>query len=97
MQAKISICTFFDMHWLGPEDCPIDCDHASKDSDRPYWLPVDELYDAFDCNVCGAMCMYPYAICPRCKSRMSYLRDLHGELLDRAKWCNQNIWSKQND
>jgi hypothetical protein len=62
-----------------------------------YWMPVDELYDAFDCSVCDAMCMYPYAICPRCKSKMIYIRDFHGELLDRAKWCNQNIWSKKND
>ena len=30
------------------------------------WMPVDEKYDAFDCEVCDAMVSKPYRKCPKC-------------------------------
>ena len=29
-------------------------------------MPVDEKYDAFDCEVCDAMVSKPYRKCPKC-------------------------------
>lgn len=31
-----------------------------------FWMPVDEKYDAFDCEVCDAMVSKPYRKCPKC-------------------------------
>ena len=31
-----------------------------------YWLVVDEMNDAFDCDVCDAMVHRPYDYCPKC-------------------------------
>ena len=31
-----------------------------------YWLAVDNLNDAFDCDNCEAMVHRPYNYCPRC-------------------------------
>ena len=74
------------MHWLGPEDCPIDCDHASKDPDRPYWLPVDELYDAFDCSECPAMVSSPLERCPRCGTKINKVRMFDNTILTTTEF-----------
>lgn len=34
------------------------------------WLPVDELYDAFDCLECDAMVHKPCNYCPKCGAKM---------------------------
>lgn len=34
------------------------------------WLPVDELYDAFDCSECDAMVHKPCNYCPKCGAKM---------------------------
>lgn len=31
-----------------------------------YWFVVDEMNDAFDCDVCDAMVHRPYDYCPKC-------------------------------
>jgi len=31
-----------------------------------FWMPVDEKYDAFDCEVCDAMVSKPCHKCPKC-------------------------------
>lgn len=31
-----------------------------------YWMPVDEKFDAFDCELCDAMVSKPYRNCPKC-------------------------------
>ena len=31
-----------------------------------FWMPVDEKYDAFDCEVCDAMVSKPCRKCPKC-------------------------------
>ena len=83
-KPRLAYAHFLDMHWLGPEDCPIDCNYAHKafkDPDGPYWLPVDELYDAFDCSECSAMVKYPYDVCPHCGAKINKVRMFDNTIL----------------
>ena len=48
---------------------------------RNEWIPVDELYDAFDCGICDAMYRYPYDKCPKCGTKMEYVRGWHNEYI----------------
>ena len=56
------------------------------------WIPVDELYDAFDCGICDAMCHFPYEVCPKCGSKMEYVRGWHNGYIPREKFikCEMN-------
>lgn len=58
------------------------------------WIPVDELYNAFDCGICDAMCHSPYEICPKCGSKMDYVLGPNGGDIPREKFikCEINKW-----
>lgn len=47
-----------------------------------YWIPVDELYDAFDCDVCDAMVSKPYKYCPKCGTEYAGINMFDGTLIN---------------
>lgn len=48
----------------------IDCAPTINTERHGEWLPVDELYDAFDCSECDAMVHKPCNYCPKCGAKM---------------------------
>ena len=51
-----------------------------------YWVPVDDLYDAFDCDVCDAMVTKPYRFCPKCYTFYSGVSMLDGTLVSLEEY-----------
>ena len=75
---------FFDMHWLGEEDCPLKCQEKEENRNAvipSHWSPVDKLYDAFDCSECDAMVSRTYAVCPKCGVKINYVRMFDNTML----------------
>jgi len=63
---------------------------------RNEWIPVDELYDAFDCGICDAMYRYPYDKCPKCGTKMEYVRGWHNEYIPREEFIHYNMRGYNN-
>ena len=43
-EKRKTYAAFFDMHWLGEEDCPLKCQEKEESNDAimpAHWLPVD--------------------------------------------------------
>lgn len=55
------------------------------------WIPVDELNDAFDCGICDAMVQFPYEYCPKCCSKIDYVRGNYGDLIPRELFIESEI------
>ena len=56
---------------------------------KHYWMVVDDEYDAFDCTDCVAMVQYPYAVCPKCGTKMEGVLMMDDSLLtldEYEKW-----------
>lgn len=50
-----------------PPDLPTE---NVRENIQAYWIPVDELGDAFDCSNCPAMVQKKTNFCPRCGAEM---------------------------
>jgi len=91
-KLKTAYAHLFDIHWFGPEDCPIDCSHQAHkaavkiEPDSPYWLPVDEEYNAFDCSECPAMVSAPLERCPRCGAKINKVRMFDNNFLNTKEF-----------
>ena len=88
-EKRKAYAAFFDMHWLGEEDCLLKCQEkeGSKDAAmHAHWLPVDEFYDAFDCSKCDVMVSRTYAVCPKCGTRINYVRMFDNTMLTIKKF-----------
>ncbi len=44
------------------------------------WIVVDELNDAFDCDICPAMVKRPYNYCPRCGDKKIFIDNYYGTI-----------------
>jgi len=57
-----------------------------KEFKMHYWIPVDDLYDAFDCDICDAMVSKPYKYCPKCGTEYAGINMLDGTLISLEKY-----------